>query len=109
IPLKLQANKFSHNFMRINDILIGHFDKSLQNAGYTARWLRDFFGKSIITGHTHRLAITYKSFYNEIKFGVEAGCLCNLEPSYITSPDWIQGFVELRFENNKWQVICWRI
>lgn len=109
VPLRIQANKFSHNFIQINDILIGHFDKSLQNAGYTARWLRDFFGKSIITGHTHRLAITYKNFYNETKFGVEAGCLCNLEPSYVTSPDWAQGFVELRFENNKWQVFCWRI
>lgn len=109
IPLKLQANKFSHNFIQINDILIGHFDKAMQNAGYTARWLRDFFGKNIVTGHTHRLALTYKNFYNETKFGAEAGCLCSLEPSYITSPDWTQGFVELRFEKNKWQVICWRI
>jgi len=101
IPLKSQANKFSHNFIRINDVYIGHFDKTLQNAGYTARWLRDTFASNIITGHTHRLALTYKTYFKDIKFGAEAGCLCDTEPSFISSPDWQNGWLELIWEKGK--------
>lgn len=101
IPLKPQANKFSHNFVQMDDFYIGHFDKSLQNAGYSARWLRDAFSANIITGHTHKLGLSYKTYLTEIKIGAEVGCLCSLDPAYLSNPDWQNGWGLLVKENGK--------
>jgi|GEM_PF-1674933 len=109
VPLKPQANKFSHNFIQINDFYIGHFDKSLQNAGYTARWLRDTFSANVITGHVHRLGVSYKTYFNSVKLGAEVGCLCSLEPTYLSSPDWQNGFGELIIEKDKFRFFLFNI
>jgi UDP-2,3-diacylglucosamine pyrophosphatase LpxH len=101
IPLKLQASKFSHNFIQIDGFYIGHFDKSLQNAGYSARWLRDAFSANIITGHTHRLGLSYKTYLTETKIGAEVGCLCSLEPAYLSNPDWQNGWAMIIKEGDK--------
>ena len=53
------------------------------------------------TGHTHRLAkfTTRKSGKRFVWF--ETGCLCDLDPEYMVSPDWQQGFVKLVFKDGK--------
>ena len=53
------------------------------------------------SGHVHRLAkfITRKAGRKFV--WLETGCLCDLNPEYMSDPDWQQGFVVVRFEDGK--------
>jgi predicted phosphodiesterase len=53
------------------------------------------------SGHTHRLAkyTTRKSGKRFVWF--ETGCLCTLDPEYMSQPDWQQGFAKIFIENKK--------
>lgn len=69
-------------------------------SAYTARKLADTFRCSGITAHTHRLG--YYAYNcgtpttEEVHF-LEGGCLCQLDPVYMPSPNWQQGFVYVQF------------
>jgi len=91
IPCPPELNKFSHNFLQINDFCIGHFDKALKNACYSGRMLRDEFGTNIIQFHVHRIGSSYRTYVDKTKFGAEIGCTCKLNPAYQRKPDWQQG------------------
>jgi predicted phosphodiesterase len=61
-------------------------------------------GKTIITGHTHRLQATMWADYNGLRWGVETGTLSDFGPEndkYAYAEDnpmnWSQGFVVLHF------------
>lgn len=100
IPCRPDLVKFSHNYVKIGNFYIGHFDKNLKNAAYTARLLRDEFGSSIIQGHTHKAGISYRTYLNEVKLGAEIGCLCKLNPAFLNNPDWQNAFAILELKNN---------
>lgn len=74
------------------ELLIGHWSVALQGAGRTANKLMLKYGKSIIQGHTHRLAKIVKRQDNRVLGGYEGGCLCDLNPDYVDKPDWAHGF-----------------
>jgi len=93
---------FTHNYINLNGLYIGHFHKVLKNAGYTARILRDELGINLITGHTHRIGLTWRQYIEEQKMGMESGCLCSLEPTYMRNPDWTNGFVVCYQEGENW-------
>jgi predicted phosphodiesterase len=101
IPCRAELNKFSHNYIKVGDYYLGHFDKSLKNAAYTGRMLRDELGVNIIQGHNHRIGISYRSYLDDIKFGAEIGCLCSLSPAYLNNPDWQNGFSTLEFRDGE--------
>lgn len=56
-----------------------------------AEWER--YGKSGISGHTHRLGLFYARDYNGSHVWAEAGCTCDLSPEYVEDPAWQQGFL----------------
>lgn len=65
-------------------------------------------GKSIITGHTHRLQSTPFSDYNGLRWGVETGTLSDFGPDvpkFVYGEDapfnWCQGFVVLTLHRGK--------
>ena len=91
VPCKRELNKFSHNYINFNGICIGHFDKVLKNAGYTARMLRDEIGISLIQTHIHRTGMSSRTFVDGVRIGWEIGCMCQ-NPTYQTLPDWQRGF-----------------
>ena len=100
IPLKENMNKFSHNYIQIQDIFIGHFDKVTKHAGYTAKNLREDMGVNIVQSHTHRIGSSYKTFLDGTRFGLEIGCLC-YDPTYQNACDWQLGFLFAYMENDK--------
>lgn len=86
-------SRFSHNFIKFGHLQIGHADMSRKEAGATAKGLRDELGCNIITGHTHKIAMSPRTYLQGSLVGVEAGCLCQLNPDYLSNPNWQQGVV----------------
>jgi len=76
------------------DTIIEHGDIARVKAGYTAQGMIDRRGKSGFSVHTHRLAFVTRMIDGEERYWVEAGSLCNLEPTptYMKQPDWVNGF-----------------
>ncbi len=74
------------------NLMVTHGDLIRAHSGYTAKGMSDKHGGSGIHGHSHRLGCSLK----RNRFGVygwwENGCLCDLEPDYVTHPNWQQGF-----------------
>ena len=99
-------SKFSHNFSKLGYLRLGHADMSRKEAGATAKGLRDELGCNVITGHTHKLAFTPKKYADGVLQGWEAGCLCKLNPDYMSNPNWQNGF--LFIEANK-DITQWTI
>jgi hypothetical protein len=93
--IEVVNNHLKENFYRYGHILIGHFNKVQKHAGYTAKNLLDEKGMSLIQAHTHRLAHIFKRDYENTKAGAESGCLCDLNPPYISIPNWHLGFVTI--------------
>ena len=86
-------------------LLVGHFNKVNKWAGYTAKNLLDTMGMSVIQGHVHRLAMGYRTQPTRQLVGVEAGCLCNLQPTYMPRADWQHGFCIITcFPGGEYQV-----
>jgi hypothetical protein len=65
---------------------------------YTAKAEHDMYGKSGASGHTHRLGVYMQRDHNGNHVWVETGCLCRLDPDYVTAPNWQQGFVCMTFD-----------
>ena len=73
-----------------NDLLVGHFNKVSKHAGYTAKLLVDQYRCNVVQGHTHRVGVHFATGFNGTIAGYESGCLCSLEPQYISKPNWQQ-------------------
>lgn len=88
--------------IRINKAILFHGDRARRKAGYTVHSYIDDFGESAIVGHTHRLALVFKSYIDSVKFGLETGCLCNrdMKVPYTRHPDWMSGFAVLTLNHD---------
>ena len=81
----------------IGKVNVGHFNVARKGSGASARSLLLDRGCSVIQAHTHRLGAIYKRNRGtgEQLGAWEAGCLCDLDPEYVTSPDWQSGFATI--------------
>lgn len=79
--------------LALYNLLITHGTVARKWSGYTARAHFERFNYSGISGHTHRLGTFYHRAYGGQYVWFEAGCLCGLEPPYMASPDWQQGWI----------------
>jgi hypothetical protein len=79
-------------------LFVFHSDIARKNAGMSAIGNLEKHGVSTITNHTHRIGSTMK---RAPKFGsrpemlfknYENGCACKLNPTYVTSANWQNGF-----------------
>lgn len=95
---------YAEGVMLNGNFLVTHGEIIRAHSGYTAKGMSDKYGGSGIHGHSHRLG----SYYRRDRFGVsgwwEGGCLCNLEPDYITHPNWQQGFSVVTFRRGRFWV-----
>lgn len=80
------------------ELFIFHSDIARKNGGMSARGNFEKHGVSSITNHTHRIGSTMQ---RAPKFGTrpekiyknyENGCACKLNPTYVTSANWQNGF-----------------
>jgi hypothetical protein len=81
-----------------DQLFVLHSDIVRKNGGFSARGNYEKYGASTITNHTHRMGST---FQRQSKFGsrkeriyknFENGCACKLNPTYVTSANWQNGF-----------------
>jgi hypothetical protein len=98
--LKLvEADEQNASVVELPDqLFVLHSDIVRKNGGFSARGNYEKYGASTITNHTHRMGST---FQRESKFGsrkeriyknFENGCACKLNPTYVTSANWQNGF-----------------
>lgn len=75
-------------------ILHGNIVRS--KGGYTAQAYIDKYGETVISGHTHRLAVVGRTQSGETKWAIETGSLCKRKMAvpYLREgqADWQQGF-----------------
>lgn len=71
-------------------------------ACYTARGEWEKYGASGISGHTHRAGVFTHRDHNGSAVWIEAGCTCDLEPSYGTDFDWQQACVVLDWSADRY-------
>jgi len=76
-----------------NDLLVGHFGRVSRYSAYTAKMLVEDYKCNIVQSHTHRLGNYFTTGVDRIYQGHEAGCLCDVKPVYVHSPNWQQGFL----------------
>jgi hypothetical protein len=89
----------------INGIfLVLHGDITSIYSGYTAKRLYEKHGGCGIAGHCHRAG----SYYKRDRFGTwgwfENGCLCSLNPDWLSNPNWTQGFSLIHFNGSRFYV-----
>jgi hypothetical protein len=81
-----------------DDLLITHGDMARKWGGYTAKAHSERYVNSVMHGHTHRMGSHVRrvpavgSRQEQVIRAYEIGCMCQLDPSYTSVPDWAQGF-----------------
>jgi len=77
---------------RVGSLLFTHGQLARKWSGASARGHFEKYGCCVIHGHTHRLGAFYHRDIQDTYAAWENGCLCNLNPDYVTAPDWQQGW-----------------
>jgi len=92
-----------------NRLIVTHGDafdgcRLSQYSAYSAKSTLAKKGISGISGHSHRLGSHYFTNMSGTKEWHEAGILSQLDPEYMTHPDWQQGFVIVTYDNKWYQI-----
>ena len=77
---------------RVGSLLFTHGQLVRKWSAASARGHFEKYGCCVLTGHTHRMGAFYHRDINDTYAAWENGCLCNLNPDYITAPDWQHGW-----------------
>lgn len=85
--------KYYDKHYKLGPLKITHGSVVRKFSAYTAHAEMDKHDTSGISGHTHRLGVFYKQTPSRYMAWYESGCLCDIEPEYVNSPDWQQGFI----------------
>jgi hypothetical protein len=84
--------------MIADDLLILHGDLVRKYAAYSARGHAEKWHSSVMHSHTHRMGSSLERIpavgtrEEAVRRAYEIGCLCNLQPSYVSAPNWTNGF-----------------
>jgi len=77
---------------RVGSLLFTHGQLVRKWSAASARGHFEKYGCCVIHGHSHRLGAFYHRDINDTYAAWENGCLCNLNPDYVTAPDWQHGW-----------------
>jgi len=85
--------KEKDRILRLGKLIVVHGDVALRHSGHSGKRNFEIFGASVLTGHTHRLGIYYKTNQRGVHAAYENGCLCRTTGvTWAPFPDWQQGF-----------------
>lgn len=95
----IEANEDNPSIVELpGELFVFHSDIARKNGGMSARGNYEKHGVSSITNHTHRIGSTmqrapkFGSKQEKIYKNYENGCACKLNPTYVTSANWQNGF-----------------
>ena len=96
-PVHKFSTSFVDNWLTIEGVHIGHFNKAAADSGMTVRNLMLKRQGSFIQGHTHRAGlILRRNMDGTQSFGVENPCLYDFgQAPYISDPNWQQGWTTI--------------
>ena len=81
-----------------DDLLVIHGDLVRQKGAYSARGHMEKWQSSVMHSHTHRMGQSVRRIPgipgrpDAVQRAYEIGCMCTLNPSYASAPDWTNGF-----------------
>lgn len=90
--IEIVNSHLKENYFQYGKLLIGHFNKVNKHSAYTAKNLLEEKGISLIQNHTHRGGSSFKRDFGSFKSAYENFCMCNINPTYLSLPNWQQGF-----------------
>jgi len=93
-------NVYGREGTLIHGLRVMHGNKVASGAGNTVRKEMNDQWASTVQGHVHRAGIVRMRKGDKIYYGVEAGCLCRLDPEYVAFPDWQQSFAKFRIDTH---------
>lgn len=84
----------SHAIRFGDDLEVTHGVKVSTESGYsvTGELRKRHWGVSVLMNHIHRLGYVNTRVGRGWRHGLENGCMCDLEPSYMTDANWAHGF-----------------
>ena len=86
----------------LNGFRFTHGSIVRQDSGASAKAELLKYGSNLSHGHTHRLGSYLKTDSRGVTGAYEMGCLCGLNPEYISGiPNWQQGFGVFHFEGDR--------
>jgi hypothetical protein len=80
------------------ELLVIHGDMVRKHAAYSARGHAEKWHFSVMHSHTHRMGATMERIpavggrEESVRRAYEIGCMCQLNPSYASAPNWTNGF-----------------
>lgn len=96
-----------------DDLLVIHGDMARAKGGYSARGHMEKWQSSTLNSHTHRIGSSARripavgSRVEAVQRAYEIGCACSLAPTYVTAPDWANGFAIISHDDERYGVeIC---
>lgn len=81
-----------------DDLLVLHGDMVRKHAAYSARGHAEKWHSSVMHSHTHRMGCSFERIPavgnrpEHVRRAFEIGCMCSLKPSYVSAPNWTNGF-----------------
>lgn len=81
-----------------DDLLVIHGDMVRKAGAYSARGHMEKWQSSVMHSHTHRIGQSVQRVPargtrpDALRRAYEIGCMCSLSPSYVSAPDWANGF-----------------
>jgi hypothetical protein len=88
------GENYGQSEVEIGPVVIKHGTTVRKHSAYTARgeMEREFYGVPVLfTGHTHRGGTHMATTRQGLVRAYECFCLCDINPSYVNSPNWQQG------------------
>lgn len=92
-PIRLQDHA-----LIAEELLVIHGDLVRKHAAYSARGHAEKWHSSVMHGHTHRMGSSLERIPavglrpEQVRRAYETGCMCDLNPSYVSVPNWTNGF-----------------
>jgi hypothetical protein len=92
-PIRLQDH-----VMIADELLVLHGDMVRKHAAYSARGHAEKWHSSVMHSHTHRMGSSLERIPaignrpEQVRRAYEIGCMCDLNPSYVSAPNWTNGF-----------------
>lgn len=90
--------------LQIGNMMFVHGHAVRKGGGSSAKAHFDAYGCSLLIGHCHRLAVTYKRNKYGTHALIENGTLCDMDVEYAKFPDWHQGFTTIEFDGEDFSV-----
>ena len=92
-PIRLQDH-----VLIADELLVIHGDMARKHAAYSARGHAEKWHSSVMHSHTHRMGSSLERIPavgprpEQVRRAYEIGCMCDLNPSYVSAPNWTNGF-----------------